>query len=483
MQSALEALPDGVMLMDEAWRIVYANRAARRISRIHPEHLNSQTHWQLYPETVGTAVEQTYKATMQDRMERHLPVVRYEPFKIWLKVRVMRVDVGVMLLYQDITVQILAEEAAQASQDRMRMALDAVNGVGTWDWDVPQDRVFADPDFAALYGLDPKRAKEGVRIAEFLLNVHPDDKEKLSQEMEHLLRNGGDFASEYRLTQPDNTTRWVFARGRCTRSADGNPLRFHGIAIDITERKRTEFALMQSEKLAAVGRMASSIAHEINNPLESVMNLLYIARERTDDMDAKFFLDIADRELRRVAVIANQTLRFHKQSSLPVEARSEDLFNMVLSLYEGKLRNSGILVQKRKQTDRKISCFEGDIRQILINLVGNAIDAMPTGGRLHLRCREATDWRTERNGLVMTVADTGCGMSSEVQARIFEAFYTTKGFNGTGLGLWISAEIVERHHGRLSVRSSDRPGSSGTVFALFLPFDMADKGEDVTPSR
>ncbi len=230
---------------------------------------------------------------------------------------------------------------------------------------------------------------------------------------------------------------------------------------------------MQSEKLAAVGRLASSIAHEINNPLESVTNLIYLARHHAITPEAQRFLDTADQELRRISIIANQTLRFHKQASKPQAISCFELFSTVLGIYEGKLRNSNVTVEKRKRAQQPIVCFEGDVRQVLNNLVGNAIDAMPTGGRLLIRSREATDWATDRKGLVLTVADTGCGMDSATVNQIFEPFFTTKGIGGTGLGLWVSQEVVARHNGKLQVRSSQREGSCGTVFTLFLPFDVA----------
>jgi signal transduction histidine kinase len=243
--------------------------------------------------------------------------------------------------------------------------------------------------------------------------------------------------------------------------------------IETTGQKRAEAALMESEKLAVVGRMASSIAHEINNPLESVTNLIYIAHQTATDPDVQHLLDLADQELRRVSVITNQTLRFHKQTSAPRAITCVELFATVLSLYEGRLRNSGIVLEKRKRAACAISCFEGDVRQVLNNLVSNAIDAMPSGGRLILRSREGTDWRTGRRCMILTVADTGTGMSPEVRANLFKAFYTTKGLNGTGLGLWIVAEIVGRHDGRLLLRSSDDPRHHGTVFNLLLPFTPA----------
>jgi len=247
--------------------------------------------------------------------------------------------------------------------------------------------------------------------------------------------------------------------------------------IEVTQQKRAEAALIEAEKLAAVGRMAASIAHEINNPLESVTNLLFLARSESTNPAVREYLDIADQELRRVSIIANQTLRFHKQPTAAREVSCGDLFDTVMSLYEGRLRHSSVHVERRKRSTRNVTCFEGDIRQVLHNLVSNAIDAMPTGGRLILRSREATDWtsardgHTPRRGIALTVADTGSGMDAATRARIFEAFFTTKGLSGTGLGLWISAGIMQRHQGSLNVRSSTNPAHHGTVFTLFLPFD------------
>jgi signal transduction histidine kinase len=242
---------------------------------------------------------------------------------------------------------------------------------------------------------------------------------------------------------------------------------------DISEKRRALAALMQNEKLAAVGRLASSIAHEINNPLESVTNLLYIARNTQDHSEISELLDMADAELRRVAVITNQTLRFHRQASSPQEITSLELLSTVLTMFEGKLRNCCIGVEERERATRPVRVFEGDIRQVLNNLVGNAIDAMPRGGRLIVRSRDATRWSTGQQGLMLTVADTGVGIPPEVLKRAFEAFYTTKGIGGSGLGLWISCDIVKRHGGVLRLRSSQHQGHRGTVATLFLPFEAA----------
>ncbi len=249
----------------------------------------------------------------------------------------------------------------------------------------------------------------------------------------------------------------------------------NGIVIfsrNVSDQKRAETALIKTEKLAAVGRLAASIAHEINNPLEAVTNLLYLARTSPALEEARDYLDTAETELHRVSVIANQTLRFYRQSTRPVPVLISDLVSGLLGIFHGRLLNSGVTVDRRDRPQKPVLCFDGEIRQVLSNFIGNALDTMrATGGTLCLRSREGTDWRTGRAGIRITVADTGEGMSSTTLAHLCEAFYTTKGVNGTGLGLWVSREIIDRHHGSLAVHSRQTPGSSGTVFALFLPFE------------
>lgn len=247
-----------------------------------------------------------------------------------------------------------------------------------------------------------------------------------------------------------------------------------GISVffrDVTEDKNREKLLIRTEKLAAVGRMAAAISHEINNPLEAITNLLYIARTEPDAAKVQAYLDDADRELRRVGNIVNQTLRFHRQASNPTRMFCEELISSVLTMYESRLRNAGIEVSKRERSTRPVEVYEGDIRQVLNNLIGNALDAMPKDGRLLLRSREGTDWRTGRTGLLLTIADTGAGIAAQNQEHIFDAFFTTKGIGGSGLGLWVSSEIVERHQGRLLFRSSQGSQFHGTVFTMFLPFE------------
>jgi signal transduction histidine kinase len=256
------------------------------------------------------------------------------------------------------------------------------------------------------------------------------------------------------------------------RDPDGTVSGIIVLGVDVTESKRAEQALLQSEKIAAVGRLASSIAHEINNPLEAVTNLLYLAQRASSSQEIQQYLTTAESELQRVSVIASRTLRFHRQSTFPRAVTPGELLDGTLPLYQGRLNNGHVSVHRRERAHSPIVCLEGEIRQVLSNLIGNAIDATKAaGGRLLLRTRNATDWQTGRAGVIFTVADTGSGMSARTISRIFEPFFTTKEVSGTGLGLWICREIVDRHHGSLRVRSSASPQRSGTVFTLFLPSD------------
>lgn len=231
-----------------------------------------------------------------------------------------------------------------------------------------------------------------------------------------------------------------------------------------------EEALRESEKLAAAGRLAASIAHEINNPLEAITNLLYLMRGKCDP-EAEGYLETAEKELQAVAHITAQSLRFYRQSTKAIAVRPVDLIASVLDLYAGKFTQRGVIVTRKDSMSKSIVCLESEIRQVISNLVRNSLDAMSaSGGRLLVRTREATQWRSGAKGVVLTVADTEIGMSPETIDRMYKAFYSTKGISGTGLGLWVSSEIVLRHHGQLLVRSRVTPGASGTVFELFLPY-------------
>jgi PAS domain S-box-containing protein len=245
-------------------------------------------------------------------------------------------------------------------------------------------------------------------------------------------------------------------------------LGFSAIIRDTTARKKTEKALLQSEKLASVGRLASSIAHEINNPLESVTNLLYILALRVQDPETHQFIVTAQEELARVSQIATHTLQFHKQSSNRTKVNLKILVESVLALYRVRLENSSVHAISECKSSASLFCYEGELRQVMVNLIANAYDAMRSGGRLLVRAHGSRNWRTGSYGIRVLVADSGVGMEPQVRQHIFEPFYSTKGIGGTGLGLWITKDLVAKNNGSISLRSTARIGKSGTVFNLFF---------------
>jgi signal transduction histidine kinase len=255
------------------------------------------------------------------------------------------------------------------------------------------------------------------------------------------------------------------------RDDHGNIAGASTIAQDITAQVRAEEALRKNEKLATAGRLAATIAHEINNPLDAIGNLIYLAqrdKRKTDE-----YLALAEREVRRVSRISQQTLGLVRDptSALPIDVGS--IIDEVLSLHSPKLRIKEVEVRARYDRVSQINGFSGELCQVFSNLIGNAIEALPEHGSLRVRVQ---NWQeassTQRPGVRVTIADNGSGISAESMTHIFEPFFTTKKDTGTGLGLWLSYSIVQKHSGWIHVRSRAEHGSSGTVFSVFLPAAM-----------
>lgn len=243
------------------------------------------------------------------------------------------------------------------------------------------------------------------------------------------------------------------------------------VARDISDRKRIERLLVQSEKLAATGRMAAAIAHEINNPLESLMNLVFLARQySTPAGKAHNLLLTAEQELERVAHIARQTLGYYRDTGAPVEVYLHDLIENVLAVYNSKLISSGINLDTRFNDLQKITVSKGEMLQVFSNVIANAIDAMRDGGKLQISTRKII--RSAGDGLQTIVQDNGTGIALQNLPKIFEPFFTTKGELGTGIGLWVARQLLESRGGQISVASTSEKGSSGTTITIFIPFAM-----------
>lgn len=475
----LDAFEDGIAILDRQWRIWYLNRRAKELVGAMGDVIGLN-HWEAFPATnyEGSPWLKHYGLAMNQGIASGFEEFHGQPLNVWLQAKAYPVPVGIAIFFRDVSDRRRSDAELSTVSDALRDTGEELRWTVELSAPIPWTAdssgmitSFSD-QWLALTGLTHDEA-----MGEGWAQVpHPEDRPRMTIAWLHSLGTGEPYDIEHRVRTASGEFKWMRSRALPRRNAEGTITKWYGTTEDIEDRKRAEQALLRTEKLAAVGRLAASIAHEINNPLESVTNLLYLAKSSDSIADVKDYLNTAERELRRVSVITNQTLRFYKQTTSPREVTSEDLFESVLSVYQGKLVNSQIKVERRDRSNLPIECFDGEIRQVLSNLVGNAIDAMhPSGGRLFLRSREATAWSTGSRGLVLTVADTGMGMPAAVLRKIFEAFYTTKGITGNGLGLWVSKEIVDRHHGHLRVRSSQKEGSNGTVFSLFLPFKAVDR--------
>lgn len=244
------------------------------------------------------------------------------------------------------------------------------------------------------------------------------------------------------------------------------------ILRDITQQKRMEAALHMSERLASVGRMAATVAHEINNPLEAITNYIYLAKHQPGLTEkSKSYLNSADKELARVAHIAQQTLGFYRDNSEATSFAASEVVADVLAIYERKLKLKNLKIEKQIEPSLTLYAVKGELKQILSNLIANAIDASGEDGVIALRARASVDLRSHRDGVRIAVADHGSGISKEDQKNIFLPFFTTKKNIGTGLGLWITKDLLEKRGGSIRFRSSNVP-PTGTVMSIFLPSEL-----------
>lgn len=366
----------------------------------------------------------------------------------------------------------LAEQRAQASEtlrerdDVLKIALRA-NQMALWAWDTDRKLHCSDEMFP-MYGLT--RGPEDPTIEQWLQVVHPADLPAIREQIRASRDNDSEFHLQYRVIWPDGSLHWIETRGIFQRDAHGAPTRIVGVSADITSRRRSEEAMLQAEKLAVAGRLAASVAHEINNPLEAVANLLYIIAHSESLDSARSYAHQAIDELMRVSLITQQTLKFHRQTGKPRMTALSEVVETILTLFRGRLRSAQINVDLQIRREQPVPCMPGEMQQIFANLVSNAIDAMPQGGRLLIRLRPSCDWRDHRvPGMRVTFADSGTGMSRTTLNRIFEPFFTTKPETGTGLGMWVVAELVDRQGGQISIWSTQRAHSSATAISIFFP--------------
>jgi len=278
----------------------------------------------------------------------------------------------------------------------------------------------------------------------------------------HSRKKVTEFRTDRQLTE---NYEWRVDRISLPEGAFGVVCYFRDISLEV----KAEEALRQSEKLAVVGRMAASIAHEINNPLEAVTNLLYLIRMSTETDQLPTYISLMEQELARVNDIVTHGLRFHRQATTPREEHISDLIESAAAIYQGRLHSGPVSLSRSFKDNENIWALGGELRQVFANFIGNAFDATAGGGQIILRTHDSTHWATGLRGVRVTIADSGVGMSAETKGRLFEPFFTTKNIGGTGLGLWLSKEILQRHGASVRVKSRDSTLRTGTVFYLFFP--------------
>ena len=368
----------------------------------------------------------------------------------------------------DLSAERQAQEAVEREFQHRRLALEAAE-LGAWDYHFDQGEVYWDERCRNQFGF---AVGDQIRYDEAIARIHPGDRAGVDEAVRQALagHRGGAYHREYRVVWADGSAHWISSHGRVYFQGEAGqrrPVRFIGVNSDITARKQSEEAILRSEKLASVGRMAASIAHEINNPLEAAMNALYLAlSDPASPASARSYLQTADEQLGRVAQLTRQTLAFYREGKTHGVVRLPDLVEDVLGFYGRKFQDKQIEIAKRYDIQNgHVPGSIGELRQVFSNLIANSLDALPAGGKLHVRVKRCAG----PNGtpvVRLTVADTGAGIAPEHVSRVFEPFFTTKQAVGTGLGLWIANEIVSRHGGKIAVRS--RLGK-GTVFCVYLP--------------
>lgn len=358
---------------------------------------------------------------------------------------------------------------AVLKQERELRLCHTAAHMGSWSWDWKKQEIFWSDEFKKVHGL-PQDATPDYEAGSNL--VHPDDRERVLNELREALASGAEqITSESRVITPDGRTLVVLSRGSIHRDEHGEPASIVGISLDVTEQRRSETALRKTEKLAAAGRMAATVAHEVNNPLEALTNLVFLASQAEGlPRDAKHWLDAADCELSRMAHIVRQTLGFYRESASPRDVDTRDIVNEVANLYRSRADARAVELRLQAKSGVTVFANAGELRQVLANLVSNAIDATERGGTVDLEVRR------DASKVMIAVRDTGTGIRESDLPRIFEAFFTTKEEFGTGLGLWVSKGIVEKFKGTIEVASTTAPGRSGTTFTVTLPAS-SDSGE------
>jgi PAS domain S-box-containing protein len=469
----LEMSFDPVIMRDSEGRITYWNNGAERlygwgqseaVGKVSHELLRT-----VFPRPLGEILDLLRRA---GRWEGELVHTRKDGTEVivasrWTEKAHSGKRTAVLEVNYDLTELKKTQSSLQSMEERAELAADAA-GLGYWDWDLIKNERVWSLKCRELFGLPPESS---VAYPIFLNAVHPEDRARTDAAVKAALERNEVYDVEFRVVWPDGSSHWIASWGRVFLDPAGTPARLSGVAQDVTARKQAEEALRMSEKIAAVGRMAGALAHEINNPLDAVKNLVYLFGQTPAlDDSAREYVRLMKGEVARIQNIVANTLSFYRDSSAPVSVNLSEVLESVLHLYGQKIERKHIAVEMRIECVVPVCGYPGELRQVFSNLVANAIEAMGPNGRLKLHVYASRNWADGgARGVRVVVADDGHGIAPEVRAKLFEPFFTTKGEQGTGLGLWLTQGIVRKHRGFIRLHSSTRSGHTGTCFSVFFP--------------
>jgi PAS domain S-box-containing protein len=467
-RGVLAAITEGFFILDRDWNVVYMNDSGAHCAGKSSSEMTGKNYWEVMPEAKGTAVEQQLRRCAAENVS-----VQFENRtrrQRWLQIRAYPFADGISVFFEDISDAKERESKLRESLDRLSKAYKAAQ-MGTFEWNVKTGEIIWSDDTYRVHGVT--REEFDGTFEAWVKSIHPEDLPGTLAKIQRALEEKSEYYAEYRVIWPNGEIHWFGGHGQVMVDEQGNATAMVGICSDVTPRHLEEQALRRSEKLATAGRLAATIAHEINNPLEAVTNLIYLMRQDTGiKHDTRDLLRLADEQLARVNHIAKQTLGFYQDRNVPEAVDMVQTLEGLLSILQSRINAKQLRIERDYENACLLKGFRGELRQVLSNLLTNAIDASSSGGKLIVRVKP------ERNGsqvdrVHVEVEDFGSGIHPADQERIFEPFFTTKSDFGTGLGLWVTKELVEKHGGTIAFRSNCQNGNSGTCFSVMLPASIS----------
>jgi len=471
LEAIVESSDDAIITKDLDGTITSWNAAASRIFGYTSEEIIGESILRLIPPDL-----QEQEAEILNKLKTGQRIDHYETvhvakdgthIPVSLRVSPIRDEegtvVGASKVAHDITEKIRADElrnrlAAIVESSDDAIASKDLNGIIT-SWNAAAERMFG------------WTAEEIVGRS--VLTLIPKELRHEEPEILRKLRSGErvDHYETQRIHK-DGRVLDVSLTVSPIRDSHGTVIGASKIARDITERKRLQSALIESEKLAATGRMAATIAHEINNPLEAMINLTYLLTINPSlDETARHLASMLLEQTARAGEIARQTLSFYRERTKPAATNICELLDGVLSLNQNRLERKQIRIRREYADVDEVFGYRSELRQVFLNILLNAMDAVSEGGEIRLRVSNDPSCDGLGRRVRVSVLDNGHGIPANSRRNLFQPFFTTKRTGGNGLGLWVSKGIVEKHGGKIKVKTSTTQGCSGTIFSVFLPTD------------